>query len=171
MANKRRKHPDDLAYKRGGRYKPMTQLDASLVEFDDTPPPPDGLSAFANERWRVLWSSPVARLLNLDVHGVALTHLFQLIDKRHALWREWETTGPLVRLASGTVVVNPTWRVIRDLDAEIAHYEEQFGLTPLAQLRLGVEFLQGQKLVKGLNEPIAGERRRPTLVRLDEASA
>lgn len=168
MANKRQKHPDDLVFRRGGRVKPMIQVDATVLDAS-TPPPPDGLGNFAAERWQVLWSSPVARLLSLDVHGVALTHLFRLIDQRHRLWDEWQAIGPLVKTTHGTVQTNPLWRTIRDLDAEIAHYEEQFGLTPLAQLRLGVEFLQGQRLVQGMNEPVAGPR-RPTLVRPDSAA-
>lgn len=82
----------------------------------------------------------------MESHGEAITHWANLVSRRHDLWDQFITIGPIVVGSHKQAMTNPIWRIVRELDAEIAHYEEQFGMTPLAQMRLGVEFFTGKNL-------------------------
>ena len=67
------------------------------------------------------------------------------VDKRQQLWRDYEA-NPTVKGQRGQMKTNPVFSEIRALSAIIARYEDQYGLTPLAQMRLGIEFLGGRTL-------------------------
>lgn len=194
MAGKRHVPPDQLVNKRGGRYTPLQVYavvdgDESDVDRPDDdegetrpiPPPPDDVvrsditgsdgtliaedaDAYAVEVWRAFWMSPVSRLADIDAHGEALRHWIRLVHQRTWLWESYRKQ-PLVLGSKNQPMTNPIWRQVRELSAEIATYEEAFGMTPLAQLRLGVEFLTGQALQASLKTP--ARRHRPQLANRD----
>ncbi|MCC6381417.1 MAG: hypothetical protein IT304_02865 [Dehalococcoidia bacterium] len=60
------------------------------------------------------------------------------------------------------LTLNPLFRRLRELDREIARAEERFGMTPLARMRLGVNYLQEQAAKEDLEARRA--QRRPHLM-------
>lgn len=166
MAGKRQKPAAELVFRRGGRVPDTLVIAAPLDDAGhlvrvDVPLPPDDISEYARDRWQQFWLSPVSAVASMQTHGEAISHWIRLVSRRHDLWLEWERIGPLVRSVRGTPMTNPVWRIVRDLDEEIAHYEEQFGMTPLAQMRLGVEFMLGKGLEADLKSRGSS---RPTLI-------
>lgn len=146
MAGKPQKRPEDLVFRRPSRAVRRTvALDLDDLTLD-VPPFPAGLNAHAQTRWVEFWRSPVSTVATPGSHGEAITHWARLVSRRYDLWAQFVADGPTITGAGGTQIVNPAWRIVRELDAEIAHYEEQFGMTPLAQMRLGVEFFTGKNL-------------------------
>ena len=125
------------------------------------PEPPEGLSTVALEAWESFFRSPVAKTVTMDAHGPRIRHWAQCLDQRERLWGMWKNQ-PLIRGSHGQLMTNPLWRTIRDLNEEIARAEEVFGMTPLAQLRLGVTFLQERTLAASLK--VSREGRRPVMV-------
>ena len=109
----------------------------------DRPPPatPKGLQPGAQRRWRKLWVSPVAGLIDLDADGEALERWIHCVSERERLQSLADKT-PLVTGSTGQLVANPLYGVIRGLSREIARLEDHFGLTPLGRMRLG--FVQTQ---------------------------
>jgi hypothetical protein len=186
MAGKRQKSPDDLVFKRGGRYQPNAVYSTATddegrlivigedgqpaldgegqIVYVEVPDCPDGVDEYAQGAWRNFWLSPVSQLANMEAHGVALEHWIRLVDQRQRLWLIYKDQ-PLVVGSHRQPMTNPIWRQVRDLDEEIMRYEESFGMTPLAQMRLGVEFLTGQALHESLRgDPHAQRERRPAMI-------
>jgi hypothetical protein len=115
------------------------------------PTAPEGLGPHAKAAWERFWCSPISQIVDLKAHGEALRHWVRCLDAREALWSMWRTR-PLIKGSHGQFMTNPLWRQIRDLDDEIAHAEEVFGMNPLAQMRLGIGFLAGQSMMQSPNQ-------------------
>ena len=173
MAGKPQKPPHKLVDDRPSRRRDVLAIEvaesdgeASVIGADGkaqpmaVPDPPAEVSAGAKERWRKFFMSPVAVLVDMRAHGEALTHWCRLISEREELWQEW-LGEPTVLGSKAQRMTNPLWLTVRDLDREIARYEDQFGMTPLAQMRLGVEFLRGRNMESGLKGPLSGLPRGP----------
>lgn len=64
---------------------------------------------------------------------------------------------PLVTGSTGQLVSNPLVNQITLLTREIVHYEEHFGMTPLARMRLGIAIGEADEA------RVQIERRRATL--------
>ncbi len=137
MAGKRQKHPDLLAFRRGGRVKPLTAL--PVLAGRPIPRAPQGIGEYAKGAWRKFWSSPVSQIVDMAAHGERLKHWVRCLDAREKMWQIWRER-PLVKGSHGQIMANPVWRQIRDLSEEIKSAEEAFGMSPLAQLRLGITF-------------------------------
>lgn len=173
MAGKRQKHPDDLVFKRGGRAQPLTVFVPNEVVDDEgptasvpaIPPPPDGVNDYALQRWEEFWRSPIAGVADAAAHGEAITHWIKLVSERRDLQEKIKTTDYVVLGSHKQPMTNPYWRIVREMSEQILRYEEAFGMTPLAQLRLGVEFLTGQSLQQSLKGPTT--RRPPQMVDRD----
>src|SRR3989442_15551908 len=57
MAGKRQKHPNTLAFRRAGRYRPLAVVSG---EERPVPPCPENVGAKAKEAWEQLWRSPLS---------------------------------------------------------------------------------------------------------------
>ena len=143
MAGKRQKHPDMLAFRRGGRGQALTVLDEAAAR--PLPRAPEGIGEYARRAWKRYWGSPVSQIVDMDAHGETLRYWARCLDARQKLWGLWRDR-PLVKGSHNQVMVNPVWRQIRDLSDEIHRIEEAFGMTPLAQMRLGITFLHQRSL-------------------------
>ncbi len=156
MAGKRQRSSDQLVDRRPQRARPLTVV-ASIDAF-----PPEAPPDIADEAvliWNEFWSSPLAGAVTWSAHREALEHWIRCVSQRHKLWEAW-TKQPLIRGSHEQWMTNPLYRQIRSLNEEIHRAEEQFGMTPLAQLRLGVTFLQERSLASNLK--VSGERRKPS---------
>ena len=80
------------------------------------------------------------------------------LDEREKL-RAATGRAPMVKGSHEQLMLNPLFRRIRELNREIAWAEEQFGMTPLARLRLGVRCLQERAAADELEE--RRKRRQP----------
>ena len=158
MAGKPQKLPGDLVDRRPSRQRGLTLLRDGPPS---APPPPDGLGDYAKAVWQAFFRSPVSRTVTPDAHGERLHYWIRCIDQRNRLWNLW-ARQPLVKGSHGQPMTNPAWRTIRDLTEAIERAEHEFGMTPLAQLRLGVTFLHEQKLATSLKR--SREGRRPTML-------
>ncbi len=157
MAGKRQKPPGELVYRRGGRVRPLMSVAPAHI----APPPPDGLGVHAVAVWAAFWASKVSGAVDLDADGEALRHWIRCVDEREKL-RAATVRAPLVKGSHEQLMLNPLFRRLRDLNAEIARAEEHFGMTPLARLRLGVTYLQEQAAKEDLDAK--RERRRPHVI-------
>ena len=157
MAGKRQKPPGELVYRRGGRAKPLVQV----APATSAPAPPEGVGEHAAAVWAAFWASRVSGAIDLLADGEALRHWIRCVDEREKL-RAATVRAPLVKGSHEQLMLNPLFRRLRDLNAEIARAEEHFGMTPLARLRLGVTYLQEQAAKEDLDAK--RERRRPHVI-------
>ena len=80
----------------------------------------------------------------------ALSRLFELIDERERCMTS-ARKGRLVKGSTGQPVLNPLYKHVQSLEAQISTLEERFGLTPLSRLKLGVQFGEAQRTLADLN--------------------
>jgi phage terminase small subunit len=128
--NLRQKHPDTLAFKRGGRYRPL-----KVVEVSDrlAPYAPRGLHPKAQQAWRDLWGSTLGASFHItDVPGIErwvkyLSTWFQVTNVRDQMKLE---------------------KAMREL-------EKSYGLDPMSRLRLGLTLVDEKKAVASLKKPKA----------------
>ena len=134
------------------RREETTQLevpDETLAEAV-IPVEPDGLSDFGAGVWQSFWTSMNAVYVDPEGPGMlGISRWCQAVDQREMLWQEYQDE-PMVMGQRGVMKTNPAFVQVRALDAVIARYEDQYGLTPLAQMRLGIEFLGGKALEDNL---------------------
>lgn len=116
------------------------------------PPAPPGLTEDGLEWWAAYWQSNTSIYVNPagpQMRGI--TRYVEAVDERQQLWED-AVKRPVVWGAQGTEIRNPKWAIIRQLDLLIARLEDQYGLTPLAQMRLGIDFLSGATLEQNLKD-------------------
>lgn len=117
----------------------------------EIPPAPEGLTPYAIERWGQFWVSPQSLLIDSPASMEALTRWAEAVDERHRAWRDY-LADPVLPTVRGGYVINPSFMVVSRLDKVIIQYENHFGMTPLAQLRLGIDFLTIERLRKAQAE-------------------
>lgn len=89
MAGKRQKPPGELVYRRGGRARPLAQVEPASV----VPAPPEGVGEHALAVWSAFWSSRVSGAVDLVADGEALHHWILCVDERDKL-RAASTRAP-----------------------------------------------------------------------------
>lgn len=117
------------------------------------PAPPRGLLATTVQQWTAYWSSPVGQLADPDTDMPAVMRLFSLYDERERAYRSFRKKR-LVKGSQGQPVVNPAWRQVPIMDAEIRQLEDRLGLTPQARLKLGVTFGDAARSLDDLNRDL-----------------
>lgn len=136
VANRRQKPPEMLQGK-GSRFTGTSSL---AVQRDTTRPipiPPTGLRKAAKDSWLDFWRSPMASLVQDDSDMDALRDWAFCVSERDRLRVELKK-HPLVPGARGTLIENPLARLIARYTDQINRYRDQFGMTPLSRMRLGV---------------------------------
>lgn len=153
----RRKDPNLLADKRGGRGRGLTVLardDAFIA-----PAPPAGLLAAGRNAWADFWRSEVSAAVDLSADRVDLEHWARCIDQRER-FRKIADKAPLIKGSHGQLMLNPLHRRIRDLGDEIQRLSDRFGMNPAARFRLQFSVSEAGKstadLIKLLTEFDAG---------------
>jgi P27 family predicted phage terminase small subunit len=148
MAGKRQKHPDALAFRRAGRYRPL------MVAEGEPPvqPCPGGVVPRAKEAWERLWQSPLRRAYE-DSDLPALFRWLWWYDQWLRTAEQISQTGPTRRGARGDVVLRSSVRFLNACEAALQSLEESLGLTPLARMRLGLVFSNGPSALELLRAP------------------
>jgi hypothetical protein len=116
---------------------------------------------YARAVWEAYFRSPVASTVTMEAHGERLAYWIKCVDRRVRLWELW-SKQPLIKGSHGQPMTNPLWRTLRELTETIERAENEFGMTPLAQLRLGVTFLREQNMATSPKK--SREGRRPHLM-------
>ena len=124
------------------------------------PKPPAGLTKGARDAWRAFWLSPVAQAVDLNADGVALRRWIVAVSKRDALEAEFEQERT-TKGSTGQDRLNPIYATLKELEKTIAHYEEAFGMTPLARMRLGIAISQGKSSIDELKARLAERASAP----------
>jgi P27 family predicted phage terminase small subunit len=139
------------------RRQGTARRDLGLVEapaVPDIPAPPRGLLKTTREAWAAFWSSPVAAAVDRVSDLATLVRLFELRDERERCWRAVRSER-LVLGSKGQPALNPLCRRVSTLDREITALEDRFGLSPLARLKLGVQFHEAARSLEELNRLLA----------------
>ncbi len=148
MAGKRRKHPDALAFRRAGRYRPLVIAEGERPVL----PCPEGVVAKAKEAWEQLWRSPLRRAYE-DSDLPALHRWLWWYDQWLRTAEQISQTGPTRRGARGDVVLRSSTRYLRLCEAALQSLEEALGMTPLSRMRLGISYSDGPSAVELLRTP------------------
>ncbi len=121
------------------------------------PEPPAGLLDASLKSWERLWSSPLASTF-VDSDVPALARLFELRDER-ARASKASRRARLVAGSKGQPRLSPLISYIAQLDAEIRHLEDRFGLTPRARLSLGIQLGEAHRSLAELNAEFLEQER------------
>lgn len=135
------------------RQNRVTQ-DVTLIPVPTAQPPspPAGLLKPTREKWERFWRSDVSSLVT-EADQVALERLFTMYEEWARCIAAARKQG---RLAQGgatgkAAVLNPLYSHALTLESKITKLEAEFGLTPLARLKLGVQFGEAQRTLADLN--------------------
>lgn len=156
MAGQRQKPVDSLAFRRGGRGGQAINLTKLAGHASEVPLPPKGITRTARESWKAFWRSDVAALVNLDADLTALRRWVECLSEREHVCAEL-AKKPVVEGSMGQDVLNPLASYMQKLTAEIARYEDRFGMTPKSRMQLGVTFKQYRDAVAGDGDGDDGE--------------
>jgi hypothetical protein len=135
----REKHPDQLAFKRGGRYRPLRVLESG--ETRKVPPISRSLRPETRRIWRELWRSPLA--------GAYQQTDIPALERWAWFLNEWLQA---VSLPGDRRYVFKLEKALRDL-------EKAFGLDILSRLRLGLTLIDEHNAVNSLKASRAPEAR------------
>lgn len=124
----------------------------------ETPPLPKGLRGAGAVMWAAYWADPVSCAAS-GVDGYDIGRYCLLLSQREGEERKAKREGVTIEGMNGPIL-NPRYRVIKEITREIEKLREMLGVTPLARMRLGL--VQTQRDIG-----VADLRRR--LDRSDEA--
>ena len=140
MAGKRQKPAAQL---QGHRQKPAT-LELVPTAERIIPRAPSGLHQMARRAWKDFWSSPLAQVVDLAADAEAIRHWARCISERELLMDELKE-NPVVAGSMGQPTKNPLWDVVKEYNRQIEKFREQFGMSPLARMRLGVAYSEADE--------------------------
>src|SRR6059036_1896507 len=120
MPGKRQKPMEALAFRRGGRYRPL-----SLAEDSDreAPPCPAGLTASAERAWQNLWESRLSHSFT-DTDRPALYRWLWWYDQWLRRAEDITQLGPTRRGVRGDTVLRSCVRYLRICEAALQSLEE-----------------------------------------------
>ena len=117
------------------------------------PEPPPKMLAATKADWVEFWSSELSTLVK-PADLPALRRLFSLQDERRRYMNAAEKDGRIQLGSTGQLVMHPLLKHMSTIDSQITALEDRFGLTPLARLKLGVNFGQAAKTLADLNASV-----------------
>jgi len=88
-------------------------------------------------RWEAFWRSEVSRAVDLASDGYRLERWIRDVDEYERTLRLFRAERIVVG-STGQPRLNPLAGRLKDLEASIRETEREFGMTPLARLRLGI---------------------------------
>ncbi len=120
------------------------------------PDPPSGLLVASSAAWEAFWRSEVAGAVDLDSDLGRLRRWIRDVDEYERALREFRRKR-LVAGSTGQLRLNPLAGRMKDLEASISAAENQFGMTPLSRLRLGVAVGQAALTAAEVNRLALGD--------------
>jgi len=128
---------------------------ASLASSVTAPEPPKGLLASSRSVWAAFWRSDVARTVDVDADGPAITRWITYVDEWTRAFRAFRRQ----RIAEGSMGqprLHPLAGYLAQLEQSIARAEQEFGMTPLARMKLGIATGEAALTAQRLNELAQG---------------
>jgi len=148
------KHPATLVGHRPSR--PLTRI--GPVEGLAPPRAPRGLSAPVRRLWGELWTSRVGSSWDRASDLPAMLRYIHNLE-RYLRYGELVTQMPMVKGSTGQLRANPLAARMDALEGQLRTAEEQYGLSPLARVRLGIELVKGESAGSTLEERLTRRRR------------
>lgn len=161
-----RAKPPELLQGKGSRYAGTKSLQLIKLDPDIVPPAPRGLRKVARDEWEAFWRSRLASVVDMDADMDALRDWALLVSERDRL-RALYRKQPLIAGRTG-LVENPLGRVIERYSRRIDVYRNQFGMTPLSRMRLGIAIGEALDVLDGLNADDVTDDDEPELVDIGE---
>ena len=113
--------------------------------YMDVPDAPDALSPSLRSRWYRLWNSDLAGAWSPETDSHVLERLFSLYSLREEALEALKRDGLLITGSRGRQTDHPAGRRMGAWDSEIRQLEDRLGLSPKAQLQLGIQITQARK--------------------------
>lgn len=107
------------------------------------------------EKWEAYWHSPVAQIA-LESGGLDLAGLHRWIinvEEWHRATRAFRSKR-IVPGSTGQPTLNPLASWIASREAAIAAAEQQYGMTPMARLKLGIAVGEAKLTAAALNKAL-----------------
>lgn len=164
MAGKPQKATSALQFTRGGRLERRgPELRAVTDEPRDVPPCPPGLHKSARAIWRAFWRSPAGAVTNMEAYIPTLHHWIGCVSERAHL-KEAIAKEPMVKGSMEQDVVNPLVSYLKEIERKIEKYEADFGMVPIAALRLNITEVQLAAGVHDLTRKLDNPRPRTDVI-------
>lgn len=134
----------------GKRALPEPVLIGGRPSQDTMGDPPEHLSALAQE----FWADTVSLLIEVGVLDHVDRPALEMLATQYARWRQASRVvnemGHFARGSTGQLVEHPSLKIEREASAMFMRLAEQFGLSPVARVRLGTAELQRRNLAAEL---------------------
>lgn len=144
--------------KRPDRRQRTNPTGLGLVEVRPVVEPPTAdpkWLAVTRAHYEAFWTSPNAALV-LPADLPALRRLFAFRDEQERALRAYRAE-PVWKGSKGQPVVSGFAEEYARLERLVAPLEDRFGLSPLARLKLGVQFGQAAESLDAINAALAGD--------------
>lgn len=158
MAGRPQKPINTLQNPRNPRGK-VGGVTLTADEERPVPTPPPGLTPAVDAIWCAFHRSPLGGAVDEQGDGPALRRWIWLVNEREVLiarfageCAEGDVESYMVRGSMGQQVLNPLLKFEERLSREIMAYEDRFGMTPLARMRLGIAIGQAADSLDGLRQ-------------------
>ncbi len=131
----------------------VVTLDAEQ-QFEIPPLPASVTEPKAQAAWEAYWSGPTPHVLGVSATDPPLLRWIEALDEYADLSARYRLE-PVTKGSTGQDRQNPLVTRINKLETSIAKYEDQFGMTPHARMKLGIKGYQQQRSLADLFD--AGE--------------
>ena len=125
-------------------------------EQPSMPEPPPKMLVATKADWAEFWAGELATLVK-PADMPALRRLFILHDERRRYMNAAQKDGRIQLGSTGQLAIHPLLKHISTIDSQITALEDRFGLTPMARLKLGVNFGQAAKTLADLNASVEAD--------------
>jgi hypothetical protein len=164
LAGKPQKRPSQLQNKRGGRLerrgpelRPVTDATRPI------PPCPDGLNPKAAAIWEGFWLSNAGAATPYEPYRGQLEHWITCVSERYII-HEKIAANPTGQGSVGQDAPSPLLPYLKELQRTIEKYEQDFGMTPLAAVRLNVADVQHKASILDLTARLERRRAEPDAI-------
>lgn len=121
-----------------------------VPQHTEAPPCPGGLLVTTQRVWEAFWTSPVANAIDRRSDLPRLERWICALDEYERARRQFRANR-LVTGSTGQPVLNPLASYMSSLEAQIRATETDFGMTPMARLRLGIAVGEAARSLAELN--------------------
>jgi len=103
--------------------------------------------------WNSFWQSDLSTAIDIKTDLPVIERLASLMDERERVFRQAKKDR-LVVGSQGQVVLNPLYKALLSIDAEIRQLEDRIGLNPKARVSLGIQLTSMKKSLADLNSEL-----------------
>lgn len=100
--------------------------------------------------WETFWSSSLAAQVQAS-DQFAMHRWIRAVEELEQHLVTIEETGVTVKGSTGQVRMHPLYNRVEKLEEQIGKFEQQFGMTPLARVKLGLHLAEGALTAERLN--------------------